>query len=111
MNTSIELCIEILPYNCTSLNEDKSICHIADSCHASEKYTKCHSSPELKTATWSLYRKTALTGTLESSVSYFLSLKARPFITKQLMTDVPNLFLKASDMEIPHVSQVIYSIA
>lgn len=87
------------------------MCHIADSCCASEKYKKRHSSPELKTATWSLYRKMDLTGTLESSVGYFLSLKAKAFITKQLMTDVPNLFLTASDMEILPVPQVIYSIA
>lgn len=41
-----------------------------------------------------------LTGTLENSVGYFLSLKTRAFITKQLMTYASNLFLEASDMEI-----------
>lgn len=41
-----------------------------------------------------------LTGTLENSVGYFLTLKTRAFITKQLMTYVPSLFLEASDMEI-----------
>lgn len=87
------------------------ISHIADSCRALERMTKCHSSPELKTLPASLYRMTDLTGTLEISVGYFLCLKARAFITKQVTADVLDLFLKASDMEIAHAPQAIYAIA
>lgn len=54
---------------------------------------------------------TDLTGTLEISVGYFLCLKARAFITEQVTTDVLDLFLKASDMEIANVPQAIYATA